>query len=174
MNTNSNATMLLDLGILSIVILPILGPIAWVIGNNSRNAIGSGLAAPQDHSNVAAGRVCGIIDSILLALASVMTAIYLAFGFVILRVVTKMTQDADFAPSPFTISHKHLPKFASLSSAIVTEDKNAFGSLLAKDLLLANKQKNVRQTLPFDAASAGRKEMAPALITHGAQPGKRQ
>lgn len=172
MNTNSNATMLLDLGILSIVILPILGPIAWVIGNNSRNAIGSGLAVPQDHSNVAVGRVCGIIDSILLA--SIMTAIDLAFGFVILRVVTKMTQDADSAPSPFTISHKHLPKFASLSSAIVTEDKNAFDSLLAKDLLLANKQNNGGQTLPFDAASAGRKEMAPALITHGAQPGKRQ
>lgn len=168
MYRDSNSGTILVLGILSIVMLPILGPIAWVMGNNSLKAIDMGMTNPADRSNVNAGRVCGIIGSIILVMASVILAIYIAFGMTMLRVVTKMTQDADSAPPAVTVSHKQRPTSASLSSAIINGDKKAFDALLAKDPSLANKPNNVGETPLFDAAFAGRKEMAKSLIDHGA------
>ena len=58
-----NGTLILVLGILSIVCLPILGPVAWVMGNNSLPA------ASQDQQGlVNAGRICGIIGTVFLIL----------------------------------------------------------------------------------------------------------
>ena len=63
--SNSNATLSLVLGILSIVCLPILGPVAWILGNN---ALAAGTVAPSQLGQVNAGRICGMIGSALIVL----------------------------------------------------------------------------------------------------------
>jgi hypothetical protein len=62
---NSNATLILVLGILSIVCLPIVGPVAWILGNN---ALSSGTVDPSQISQVNAGRICGMVGTAFLAL----------------------------------------------------------------------------------------------------------
>lgn len=59
-------TTILVMGILGIVFCPILAPVAWVMGNTALREID---AAPGRYSNrgvVQAGRLCGMIYSILL------------------------------------------------------------------------------------------------------------
>jgi hypothetical protein len=62
-------TTILVLGILSIVICGILGPIAWVMGNNAVAEIDRNPAAYSNRSTVNAGRICGIIGTVLLVLS---------------------------------------------------------------------------------------------------------
>jgi hypothetical protein len=73
-----NGTTVLVLGILSLVVCGLLGPVAWVMGNN---AIREMDAQPGvqfgNRGNVTAGRVCGIIGTVMLALG------ILAFVFMI-------------------------------------------------------------------------------------------
>ncbi len=62
-------TQILVLGILSLVCCGLLGPFAWVMGNNARKE----MAARPDvywgnRGNVTAGWVCGIIGSVFLIL----------------------------------------------------------------------------------------------------------
>lgn len=60
-----NGTLILVLGILSIVCLPILGPVALIMANN---ALKSGPIDPAQAGSVNAGRICGIIGCVLLVL----------------------------------------------------------------------------------------------------------
>ena len=66
--SSSNATLILVLGILSIVCLPILGPVAWILGNND---LKTGGVDPSQLGQVNAGRICGIIGSVFLVLGIV-------------------------------------------------------------------------------------------------------
>ena len=63
--SNSNGTLILVLGILSIVCLPILGPVAWILGNN---ALKSGYVDPSQLGQINAGRICGMIGSVFIVL----------------------------------------------------------------------------------------------------------
>ncbi len=63
--SSSNATLILVLGILSIVCIPILGPVAWILGNN---ALKSGTVPPAQMGQVNAGRICGIIGSVFIVI----------------------------------------------------------------------------------------------------------
>jgi hypothetical protein len=60
--------LILVLGILSIVI-PIaglvMGPIAWILGNQDMTAIQDGRMDPEGEGTTNAGRICGIIGTIL-------------------------------------------------------------------------------------------------------------
>lgn len=61
-------SMILVFGILSLVIClttPILGPMAWVMGNNDLAAIRAGRMDPEGEGMTNAGRICGMIASIL-------------------------------------------------------------------------------------------------------------
>jgi hypothetical protein len=59
-------TMILVFGILSLVVFPIVfGPIAWIMGNNDLAAIRAGRMDPEGEGLTNAGRVCGIIGTIL-------------------------------------------------------------------------------------------------------------
>ncbi|HUS33455.1 MAG TPA: hypothetical protein VMZ53_33365 [Kofleriaceae bacterium] len=62
----SRGSTILVLGILSLVVCSILGPIAWSMGNEEQRRIAAGQAPPD--GNVSAGRICGMISSILLIL----------------------------------------------------------------------------------------------------------
>jgi hypothetical protein len=65
----SRGSTILVLGILSLVICSLLGPIAWSMGNEEQRRIATGQAPPD--GNVSAGRICGMIASILLIISGV-------------------------------------------------------------------------------------------------------
>ena len=64
-------TTILVLGIFSILCCGILGPVAWVMGNNALAEIDRNPAAYTNRGNVNAGRICGIIGTILWAISVV-------------------------------------------------------------------------------------------------------
>lgn len=60
---------ILVFGILSLVVCSILGPVAWVMGNEELRRIDSGQTSPEGRSNVQTGRILGIVTSVLLMVA---------------------------------------------------------------------------------------------------------
>ena len=73
----SRGTTVMVLGILSLVICGLLGPVAWVMGNNIK---GEALAAGYDEpGNSKAGRICGMVSSGLLILG----VVFLIFAVIV-------------------------------------------------------------------------------------------
>ena len=68
--------MVLTLGILSIVICGLLGPVAWVMGNNDLAAMRAGRMDPSGEGLTQAGRILGIISSIMLILSCVLACLW--------------------------------------------------------------------------------------------------
>jgi hypothetical protein len=64
-------TTILVLGILSLVICQVIGPFAWVMGNNALAEIDANPMAYTNRSSVQAGRICGIVATGLLSLYAV-------------------------------------------------------------------------------------------------------
>lgn len=59
---------ILALGIISFFCFPIvLGPIAWIMGNNDLREIRAGRMDPAGEGNTNAGRICGMISTIIAA-----------------------------------------------------------------------------------------------------------
>ena len=73
-------TLILVLGILSLIVCAPLGLFAWVMGNGDLKQIDAGTMDPSGRSLTNAGRICGMIGTILLALAVVVGLIVVAFG----------------------------------------------------------------------------------------------
>ena len=73
-------TLILILGILSIVCLSILGPFAWVMGNKALAEIDSNPAAYSNRGTVNAGRICGIIGTVLLVIGIITAILVLGLG----------------------------------------------------------------------------------------------
>jgi hypothetical protein len=61
-------TTVLVLGILSLVICGLLGPVAWVMGSNALQEIDRNPLAYSNRSSVVAGKICGIIATVLLVI----------------------------------------------------------------------------------------------------------
>ena len=74
-SSSSNGTLILILGILSIICLPILGPVALIMGNNALPT-----ADPSQAGTINAGRICGIIGTVILCLAIIWAIVSLVFG----------------------------------------------------------------------------------------------
>lgn len=70
-------TTILVLGILSLVICGILGPIAWSKGNAALRDIDANPGMYTNRGSVSAGRICGIIASVLL----IVSAVFVVFVF---------------------------------------------------------------------------------------------
>jgi hypothetical protein len=68
--------MVLTLGILGIVICGFLGPVAWVMGNNDLAAMRAGRMDPAGEGLTQAGRILGIISSIMLILSCILVCLY--------------------------------------------------------------------------------------------------
>lgn len=64
----SQATTVLVLGIIGVVLCQFLGPVAWVMGNNELQAIDAGLRPPENRGTANAGKILGIISTVLLAI----------------------------------------------------------------------------------------------------------
>jgi hypothetical protein len=72
-------TTVLVLGILSLVCCGLLGPVAWGIGNRAKREIDAEPGTMwTNKGNVTAGRICGIIGTVVLALQ---------IGFLVLAVI---------------------------------------------------------------------------------------
>lgn len=71
---------ILVLGILSIVLCQVLGPIAWAMGNEELRRISAGQVDPMTRSSVTAGRICGIVATVLMVVSVI--AVVGMFAFV--------------------------------------------------------------------------------------------
>jgi predicted Zn finger-like uncharacterized protein len=72
-------TLILVLGILSLVVCNIFGPIAWMMANTDLKEIRAGNMDPEGESTTNIGRILGIIGTCLLALGLVCGCIYIIF-----------------------------------------------------------------------------------------------
>lgn len=79
---DSQATTILVLGILSLVLCQVLGPFAWVMGNKELAGIDAGRRAPQNRGTAQAGRILGIISTVLMIIGIVFLAVMLMFVMV--------------------------------------------------------------------------------------------
>jgi predicted Zn finger-like uncharacterized protein len=71
--------MIMILGILSLVVAgPILGPIAWIMGNNDLKEMRAGRMDPEGEGNTKVGKVCGMIATILSITAVVVCCLFYA------------------------------------------------------------------------------------------------
>jgi hypothetical protein len=66
--TSNRATTALILGIVGIVCCPLTAPFAWSMGNKELAAIAAGMAPASNEGLAKAGKICGIIGVVLLAL----------------------------------------------------------------------------------------------------------
>ncbi len=76
-------TLILVLGILSIVLTPclsILGIPAWIMGNSDLKAIDADQMDASGRSLTSAGRICGMIGVILLILSILLAIALIGFG----------------------------------------------------------------------------------------------
>ena len=64
-------TTVLVLGILSLVICGLLGPVAWVMGSNALQEIDRNPLAYANRGSVVAGKICGIVATVLLIIGVV-------------------------------------------------------------------------------------------------------
>lgn len=71
-------TTVLVLGILSLVICGLIGPFAWSMGNRVLAEMDRSPGYYSNRGQVSAGRICGIVASILLIVAVVGIVIFLA------------------------------------------------------------------------------------------------
>src|SRR3954451_5480811 len=76
-----NGTLILILGILSIVGLPILGPVAWIMGGKSLSLIDSGFGDSMQRQNTRIGRICGMVGTVILILVILGYAAIAMIGF---------------------------------------------------------------------------------------------
>ncbi|HSO49229.1 MAG TPA: DUF4190 domain-containing protein [Acidimicrobiia bacterium] len=81
----SQATTVLVLGILGVVLCQFLGPFAWSMGNKELQAIDAGRRPPENRATANAGKILGIISTVLLAIGIV---------FIILLVIGTVTFSA--------------------------------------------------------------------------------
>ncbi len=77
----SQATTILVLGIIGVVLCQLLGPAAWVMGNNELKAIDAGRRAPENRGTANAGRILGIIATVLMAIGIILLILVIIGAF---------------------------------------------------------------------------------------------
>lgn len=76
----SRSSTILVLGILSLVVCSVMGPIAWSMGNEELRRIDAGHTSPVGRGSVTAGRICGIISTSMLLIGGFMMLVVLALA----------------------------------------------------------------------------------------------
>lgn len=72
--------LILVFGVLSLIMCPLLGIAAWIMGNGDLKAIAAGTMDPAGKEMTNIGRILGIISSVLLILTIVGGILCLIFG----------------------------------------------------------------------------------------------
>ena len=80
MPDHPQSTTVLVLGIVSLVVCSILGPFAWMMGNRVVREIDASRGMMGGRSSANAGRICGIIASVLLGLGVLAFVLFLVFA----------------------------------------------------------------------------------------------
>lgn len=70
-------TTVLVLGILSLVVCQVLGPFAWVMGNTALQEIDAAGGMAPNRGQVVAGRILGIIGTVMLIIPLIVLAVFL-------------------------------------------------------------------------------------------------
>jgi hypothetical protein len=91
--TPVNGTLILVLGILGIVLCQILGPIAWIMGNNAVRVPGGD---PQQANLANIGRILGIIGTVFLILGVLWAIFFGAAFFAAMSGVARSTPPSSF------------------------------------------------------------------------------
>lgn len=78
--THPNGTTILVLGILSLVVCSFLGPFAWSMGTKAMREIDESGYVYENRGMVQAGRICGIIATIIMIVVSVLVVAGLLLG----------------------------------------------------------------------------------------------
>jgi len=74
-------TLILILGILGIVFCGPLAVVAWVLGSGDLKQMDAGMMDPAGRGNTQAGRICGIIGTVLLIITVIAVGIFFMIGF---------------------------------------------------------------------------------------------
>ena len=74
-------TLILVLGILGLVVCGPLAIVAWVLGSGDLKEMDAGTMDPAGRGTTNAGKICGIIGTILLILSLALIAVFFMFGF---------------------------------------------------------------------------------------------
>ncbi len=74
-------TLILVLGILGLVICGPLGIAAWVMGSGDLKQMDAGTMDPEGRGTTQAGKICGIIATILLIVGTIIGVLFFLFGF---------------------------------------------------------------------------------------------
>ncbi len=74
-------TLILVLGILGLVVCGPLGLVAWILGQGDLKAMDAGQMDPSGRSLTNAGRICGIVATVLWALGILVFLALMALGF---------------------------------------------------------------------------------------------
>ena len=81
MREHPAGTTVLVLGILSLVICGLLGPIAWAKGTSAKREMDAEPGVQwSNRGSITAGRICGMIASILLIITVVVVVLVVAAG----------------------------------------------------------------------------------------------
>ena len=75
-----HGTLILVFGILGLIICGPLGIVAWVMGANDLKEMNAGTMDPSGRGTTQAGKICGIIATILMIIAIVIGFLLLGFG----------------------------------------------------------------------------------------------
>lgn len=84
--THPRGTTVLVLGILSVVLAPVVGPFAWVMGRRALSEADAAPSPPVNRSALQAGMVLGIIGTVLMILGSLW--VVAVMGFVVSTATT--------------------------------------------------------------------------------------
>jgi hypothetical protein len=88
-----NGTLIMVLGILSIVIFQIiLGPIAWIMGHNDLKEIRAGRMDPAGEGPTNTGRICGMVGTIIGIVAVVLACAWFAIVLMFLGMAPRHMQ----------------------------------------------------------------------------------
>lgn len=80
MPDHPQSTTVLVLGIVSLVVCSILGPFAWMMGNRVVREIDASRGLMGGRSSANAGRICGIIATVLLGLGVLAFVLFFVFA----------------------------------------------------------------------------------------------
>jgi hypothetical protein len=73
-------TLILILGILGLVVCGPLGIAAWVMGSSDLKEIDAGTMDPAGRGTTNAGKICGIIATILIIISIIVGILFVAFA----------------------------------------------------------------------------------------------
>lgn len=77
---HQQSTLVMILGILSLVLCQVLGPVAWIMGNRVVREIDSAQGRLGGRSQAQAGRICGIIATALMIITILFVVVAIALG----------------------------------------------------------------------------------------------